>query len=370
MTSMFRSIQEVLDQADELADRCEAYEPSPSDERPIAEYLLKRAAEHKTRCEHQIAQAVAAARAEGSSWREINRVLGAPDETASQRHAGEGGPYATGDEADERLQVWVLLIERPLDTGADLSLYWHELDALRAARTHMESDWPQEAGTMPSNVPAAIELFNAHQDGCEHLWLGSTPIKSGHSEDTASCEYGEPQQCGSIWRRDFVRSDIAVASEWIEIQAIAAALVDYMNQPDVHAQLARANVPGSASQKIQDAISDKTAELGFRDESKGLFANYKTRGLRPDYYREVGRTGVILEVERGKTINNNMDFLDFWKCHICRVASFLILLVPIELRHNDTDRPTQAFHAASNRLESFFRAENYTNVWGLVLLGY
>ena len=369
---MFRSIQQILDQADELADRCEAYEPSPRDERPVAEYLLKRVAEHKARCEHQIAQAVAAARAEGSSWREISRVLGAPDETASQRYGltEQDRPYVTGDEADEHIQAWAFLIERPLDAGADLSLYWQELDALRAARTHMESDWPQQAGTMPSNVNAAIELFNAHQNGCEHLWLGPTPIKSAHSEDTASCDYDEPQQCGSIWRRDFVRSDLAASSEWIEIQEMAAALVGYMNRPGVHAQLSRANVPGSASQKIQDIISHKTAELGFRDESKGLFANYKTRGLRPDYYREVGCTGVILEVERGKTINNNMDFLDFWKCHICRVASFLILLVPIELRHNDTDRPTQAFHAASNRLESFFRAENYTNVWGLILLGY
>ena len=50
MTNMFRSIQHVLDHADELADRCEAYEPSPDDERPVDEYLLKRAAAQKTRC--------------------------------------------------------------------------------------------------------------------------------------------------------------------------------------------------------------------------------------------------------------------------------------------------------------------------------
>ena len=270
----------------------------------------------------------------------------------------------------ELLQAWVLLIERSLETGADLSLYWHELDARRAAQVHMESDWPPEAGAMPSDVNAAIELFNDHHNGCEHIWLGSTPIKSAHSEDTSSLEYDSPQQCGDIWRRDFVRSDLAASSEWSEIRRIATELVAYMNRPDVNARLSEANMPGSASQKIQAAIRAKTTELGFRDESKGLFAGYSTRGLKPDYYREVGCTGVILEVERGKTINNNMDFLDFWKCHICRVASFLILLVPVELRHNYKDRPTRAFHAASNRLESFFITENYTNVWGLVLLGY
>ena len=51
MTNMFRSIQHVLDHADELADRCEAYEPSLDDERPVDEYLLKRAAAQKARCE-------------------------------------------------------------------------------------------------------------------------------------------------------------------------------------------------------------------------------------------------------------------------------------------------------------------------------
>lgn len=188
MTRASPSIQRIIDSADELADRCEAYEPSARDERPVAEYLLKRAAEQRARCEHQIAQAVAAARAEGSSWREINRVLGTPDETASQRHAEKGRPRTTGNEADDRLRVWVLLIERPMDTGADLSLYWQEIDALRAARKHMEPDWPHEAGTMPSNVHDAIERFNAHHDGCEHLWLGPTPITSAHYGDTVSSD--------------------------------------------------------------------------------------------------------------------------------------------------------------------------------------
>ena len=37
---MPRSIQEILDHADELAKRFEDYEPSPGDERPVEEYLL------------------------------------------------------------------------------------------------------------------------------------------------------------------------------------------------------------------------------------------------------------------------------------------------------------------------------------------
>jgi hypothetical protein len=48
---MPRSIQEILDQADELAKRFEDYEPARSDERPVEEYLLERAALARARSE-------------------------------------------------------------------------------------------------------------------------------------------------------------------------------------------------------------------------------------------------------------------------------------------------------------------------------
>ena len=199
MTNMFRSIQHVLDHADELADRCEAYEPSPDDERPVAEYLLKRAAEQKARCEHQIAQAIAAARADGSSWQDINRILSPSEDTADQRDRPlEGGSGEQPSDAGDGLQAWVFLIERTLDTGADLSLYWQEIDARRAALAHMTSNWTPEAGPMPNDVHSAIEIFNAHHHGCEHIWLGSIPINATYSEGTLNSNYDEPKECGSI----------------------------------------------------------------------------------------------------------------------------------------------------------------------------
>ena len=39
---MPRSIQDILDHADELAKRFEDYEPSEDDERSVEEYLLRR----------------------------------------------------------------------------------------------------------------------------------------------------------------------------------------------------------------------------------------------------------------------------------------------------------------------------------------
>ncbi len=65
-----------------------------------------------------------------------------------------------------------------------------------------------------------------------------------------------------------------------------------------------------------------------------------------------------------------MDLLDFWKCHICEHAAYLFLMVPQELRQNPTMRPRREFAAVARRLESFFRPGNFTNVRGLVLIGY
>jgi len=70
---MPRSIQEILDHADELADRFEDYEPAEGDERPVEEYLLQRAALARARSERQIVDAIAAARTAGISWSKIGR---------------------------------------------------------------------------------------------------------------------------------------------------------------------------------------------------------------------------------------------------------------------------------------------------------
>ena len=48
---MPRSIQEILDHADELAKRFEDYEPDESDERPVEEYMLEHAALARERSE-------------------------------------------------------------------------------------------------------------------------------------------------------------------------------------------------------------------------------------------------------------------------------------------------------------------------------
>ena len=84
---MPRSIQEILDHADELAKRFEDYEPDPADERPVEEYLLERAALARARSERQIVDAVTAARSNGVSWQRIGELLGTSAQAAQQRYS-------------------------------------------------------------------------------------------------------------------------------------------------------------------------------------------------------------------------------------------------------------------------------------------
>lgn len=81
-----RSVQDILDHADELAKRFEDYEPSPHDEVAVGEYLLRRAALARARTERQVSEAVALARRAGISWKRIGNELGISAQAAQQRY--------------------------------------------------------------------------------------------------------------------------------------------------------------------------------------------------------------------------------------------------------------------------------------------
>ena len=83
---MPRSIQEILDHGDELAQRFEEYEPADGAERPVEEYLLRRAALTRARSERQILDAVGAARGAGISWAKVGGLLGTSAQAAQQRY--------------------------------------------------------------------------------------------------------------------------------------------------------------------------------------------------------------------------------------------------------------------------------------------
>jgi hypothetical protein len=83
---MPRTLQEILDHADELAERFENYEPTDDERMTDAELALSRAVIASARTNQAVADAVAAARATGSSWTRIAAVLGTSAQSARERY--------------------------------------------------------------------------------------------------------------------------------------------------------------------------------------------------------------------------------------------------------------------------------------------
>jgi len=85
-----------------------------------------------------------------------------------------------------------------------------------------------------------------------------------------------------------------------------------MESDAIYSAIQRVHRLGGKSQEIQAVLEADLEALGFNSERKGLFEDYVVSGLRPDFYRPVDDSGILVEVERGKTITNNMDLLDLW----------------------------------------------------------
>jgi hypothetical protein len=85
--SMPRTVQDILDHADELAKRFENYEPSAADERdPEVFAELRRAVLSRSEAERSIREAVNHARDHGYSWAFIGSLIGTSGEAARQRY--------------------------------------------------------------------------------------------------------------------------------------------------------------------------------------------------------------------------------------------------------------------------------------------
>ena len=169
--------------------------------------------------------------------------------------------------------------------------------------------------------------------------------------------------------KKFVLSEISGTPTYTRVVSIADRLHAHLNEPESLARIQEVNQPGNSSSLVQDTFLKYAEQLGFYSEKKGLFKE-SGLALRPDYFCPVGDTGILLEVERGKTTINNMDLLDFWKCHLCGVANHLFLMVPLALRQNPRMRPRNEFTTVSRRLSQFFESGKGTNVHSLCLFGY
>lgn len=87
---MPRTVQEILDHADELAKRFEDYEPAGGEQRdPGAFVALRDAVIARSEAERSIKAAVDDARADGYSWEVIGSLLGTTGEAARQRYGAK-----------------------------------------------------------------------------------------------------------------------------------------------------------------------------------------------------------------------------------------------------------------------------------------
>jgi hypothetical protein len=154
-----------------------------------------------------------------------------------------------------------------------------------------------------------------------------------------------------------------------EVRKLAQELRAFLNRPSTLGDLHTSHVVGKSSAAVQSILLPEAERLGFQSERRGLFASCASNGVRPDYFRVIGQSGILIEVERGKTLDNNMDLLDLWKCHLCPIADYLFLVVP-KRRPTKKGASRVMFARVCHRLEAFFTVPNLVNVEAVFLFGY
>lgn len=158
------------------------------------------------------------------------------------------------------------------------------------------------------------------------------------------------------------------SEEFNVVESLAIEIESFVNDKDVKKLINHVNKINGRSTDVQMILENKFVDLGFESEKKRLFSEFK---LRPDFYKRISdSSGVLIEVERGKTLANNMDILDVWKCHICPFTNYLILIVPT-FRPTKKGSKSKIAEKVKDRLSSFFENENnYINVDALFIIEY
>lgn len=84
---MPRTVEEILEDADQLAGRFDAHEPDPESIRhAVALGDVRHAFLARAETERQLSEAVAAAHDQGHSWASIGAMVGTSGEAARQRY--------------------------------------------------------------------------------------------------------------------------------------------------------------------------------------------------------------------------------------------------------------------------------------------
>ncbi|GAB3106180.1 hypothetical protein GCM10027055_00250 [Janibacter alkaliphilus] len=177
----------------------------------------------------------------------------------------------------------------------------------------------------------------------------------------------------TIERQGYTRGDVS-ASEADESRRVAGLAAELQRQLELRsAEIDGAHLPGAQSRAIQDIVSlVLTREMEFREEVVLTKQDGIVTQARPDFvYRLSDGRGVMAEVERGGTVNNNHDLKDMWKAHIAPDIQHLILIVPNSNWKGDGAARERPYPRVCARVGAFFgHPRREVDVLSAHVLGY
>ncbi|WP_068314185.1 hypothetical protein [Janibacter anophelis] len=162
-----------------------------------------------------------------------------------------------------------------------------------------------------------------------------------------------------IQMRSFAKNSLT-PQERVEVDRVGT-LAEHLRQELEEREIAinQAHVVGAQSSAIQAIVSEVLKdELGFGEEVVLTPQDGLVTRARPDFVFPLssGR-GVMAEVERGGTVNNNHDLKDMWKAHIAGDVQHLFLIVPNSNWKRDGGAREKPFPRVISRVGAFFGNE-------------
>ena len=138
------------------------------------------------------------------------------------------------------------------------------------------------------------------------------------------------------------------------VRMLAAHLHEELEERD--RAINQAHVVGAQSSEIQKIVAEVlTDALDFGQEVVLTPQDGIVTRARPDFVFPLspGR-GVMAEVERGGTVNNNHDLKDMWKAHIAQDIQHLFLIVPNSNWTRAGGNREKPYPRVLNRIGAFF----------------
>lgn len=176
-----------------------------------------------------------------------------------------------------------------------------------------------------------------------------------------------------VRHRRFVRTRLS-SDELAEVERVNEIADRLERHLEEHAlAISAVHVYRAQSKAVQGVVARLLREeLDFEEEVVIRPSDGFVTRARPDFFFELAEgRGIIAEVERGGTTNNNHDLKDVWKAHISPNAQHLFLVVPLANWDKSGRVRERPFIRVATRLAAFFGDQRReVDVLSLHLFGY